>query len=67
MWSRTAALAAVLALAACRAQPSEPRFPSAQRDVAPQRRTNTGELLPGAGQEVINLLEAERLHEHCSP
>ena len=35
MWSRTAALAAVLALAACRAQPSEPRFPSAQRDVAP--------------------------------
>ncbi len=35
MWSRTAAAAAVLALAACRAQPSEPRFPSAQRDVAP--------------------------------
>src|SRR5881275_1758678 len=35
MWSRTAAAAAVLALAACRAQPSEPRFPSAHRDVAP--------------------------------
>ena len=35
MWSRTAAAAAVVALAACRAQPSEPRFPSAQRDVAP--------------------------------
>ena len=35
MWSRTTAAAAVLALAACRAQPSEPRFPSAQRDVAP--------------------------------
>jgi predicted methyltransferase len=34
MWSRAAA-AAVLALAACRAQPSEPHFPSAQRDVAP--------------------------------
>lgn len=34
MWNRAAA-AAVLALAACRAQPSEPRFPSAHRDVAP--------------------------------
>jgi len=34
MWSRTAALAALL-LAACRAQPSEPRFPGAHRDVAP--------------------------------
>ena len=35
MWSRAAAAAAFLALAACRAQPSEPHFPSAQRDVAP--------------------------------
>src|SRR3954468_19163058 len=35
MLSRGAALAAALALAACRAQPSEPHFPSAQRDVAP--------------------------------
>jgi Methylase involved in ubiquinone/menaquinone biosynthesis len=35
MWSRAAAAAAVLALAACRAQPSEPHFPSADRDVAP--------------------------------
>src|SRR5437762_11771249 len=36
MWNRAAAAAAaVLALAACRAQPSEPRFPSAHRDVAP--------------------------------
>jgi ubiquinone/menaquinone biosynthesis C-methylase UbiE len=34
MWSRAAA-AAVLALTACRAQPSQPHFPSAQRDVAP--------------------------------
>jgi protein-L-isoaspartate O-methyltransferase len=34
MWSRAAA-AAVLALAACRAQPSEPHFPTAHRDVAP--------------------------------
>lgn len=36
MWSRAAApLTALLALAACRAQPSEPHFPSAHRDVAP--------------------------------
>lgn len=35
MWSRTAALAALFALAACRAEPEQPHFPSAQRDVAP--------------------------------
>src|SRR6185369_14777494 len=35
MWNRAAPLAAVLVLAACRAQPAEPRFPSAHRDVAP--------------------------------
>ncbi|MFL6720537.1 MAG: class I SAM-dependent methyltransferase [Sphingomonas sp.] len=35
MWNRAGAAAAVLALAACRAQPSEPRFPAAHRDVAP--------------------------------
>src|SRR5438067_13826017 len=34
MWSRTAA-AACLLLAGCRAQPSEPHFPAAHRDVAP--------------------------------
>ena len=34
MWNR-AALAAVLALAGCRAHPAEPHFPAAQRDVAP--------------------------------
>lgn len=34
MWNR-AALAACLILAGCRAQPSEPRFPNAHRDVAP--------------------------------
>jgi ubiquinone/menaquinone biosynthesis C-methylase UbiE len=33
MWSKTAA-AAVLALTACRAQPTEPQFPTAHRDVA---------------------------------
>ena len=35
MLNRAAAAAAVLLLAACRAQPSEPHFPSAHRDVAP--------------------------------
>jgi ubiquinone/menaquinone biosynthesis C-methylase UbiE len=34
MWNR-AAVAACLVLAACRAQPSEPQFPAAHRDVAP--------------------------------
>ena len=34
MWNRPA-LAACLILAGCRAQPSEPRFPNAHRDVAP--------------------------------
>jgi ubiquinone/menaquinone biosynthesis C-methylase UbiE len=36
MWSRrAAATAGLLLVASCRAQPSEPQFPSAQRDVAP--------------------------------
>ena len=35
MWNRASAAAAALALASCRAQPTEPRFPSAHRDVAP--------------------------------
>ena len=35
MWNKAAAAAALLALAACRAQPSEPHFPAAHRDVAP--------------------------------
>lgn len=34
MWSRATA-AALLALAGCRAQPAEPHFPAAHRDVAP--------------------------------
>src|SRR6185369_6674907 len=34
MWNR-AAVAACLALAGCRAQPTEPQFPAAHRDVAP--------------------------------
>ena len=35
MWNRAAALALILVLAGCRAQPTEPQFPRAKRDVAP--------------------------------
>ena len=35
MWIRTTLLAATTFLAACRAQPTQPHFPAAQRDVAP--------------------------------
>src|SRR5215213_5132482 len=35
MWSKAGLVAALLALAACRAQPAEPQFPKAHREVAP--------------------------------
>lgn len=35
MWSNRSIVVLAVALAACRAQPTEPRFPAAQRDVAP--------------------------------
>lgn len=35
MWTRAGAVAGALLLGACRGQPTEPRFPSAHRDVAP--------------------------------
>jgi SAM-dependent methyltransferase len=35
MWSRAVAAVAVIALASCRAQPTQPHFPPAHRDVAP--------------------------------
>jgi len=35
MWNRTAPFAALLLVAACRAQPTQPQFPAAHRDVAP--------------------------------
>jgi len=35
MWNRAAAAAALMLVAGCRAQPSEPQFPAAHRDVAP--------------------------------
>src|SRR6478672_4519213 len=35
MWSRTQAAGALMLLAGCRAQPTEPHFPAVHRDVAP--------------------------------
>jgi len=35
MWSRAAAAALLLAVAACRSQPAEPQFPKAHREVSP--------------------------------
>lgn len=35
MWTKVAAVAAVLVLAACRSQPTQPQFPPAHRDIAP--------------------------------
>jgi predicted methyltransferase len=35
MWSKAAALATIVLLLSCRAEPQQPRFPSAHRDVAP--------------------------------
>jgi 2-polyprenyl-3-methyl-5-hydroxy-6-metoxy-1,4-benzoquinol methylase len=35
MWNRAGAVAAALLLVACRAQPTQPQFPAAHRDVAP--------------------------------
>src|SRR3954451_13753341 len=35
MWSKAASAVTLLLLASCRAQPSDPQFPSAHRDVAP--------------------------------
>jgi predicted methyltransferase len=35
MWNKAAAAAAVIFLSACRAQPTQPHFPAAQREVAP--------------------------------
>lgn len=61
MWSKRPliAVAAVLALAACRAQPSEPQFPKAHRDVAPivgtSFSTEDARDRLGEAEEVIGL------------
>jgi predicted methyltransferase len=64
MWSRAAAAAALLTLAACRAQPSEPRFPAAQRDVAPivggTFSTEDARDRAGEAEEVMELAGVKR-------
>ncbi|HEY7006910.1 MAG TPA: methyltransferase domain-containing protein, partial [Sphingomicrobium sp.] len=58
MWNRAAALAALL-LAACRAQPHQPEFPTADRDVAPivgdTFSTEDARDRVGEAQEVMQL------------
>ncbi len=61
MWSKGTTLAAVVALASCRAQPTEPRFPTAQRDVAPivgqAFSTEDARDRVGEAEEVMQLAE----------
>jgi 2-polyprenyl-3-methyl-5-hydroxy-6-metoxy-1,4-benzoquinol methylase len=61
MWSKGAALAAVAALASCRVQPTERRFPTAQRDVAPivgqAFSTEDARDRVGEAEEVMQLAE----------
>src|SRR3982750_1307590 len=63
MWNKAAA-AAFLMLAACRAQPSEPRFPSAHRDVAPivgdAFSTEDARDRVGEAEQVMQLAGVER-------
>ena len=64
MWSRAAALAALLALASCRAQPSEPQFPQAHREVAPvvddAFSTEDARDRLGEAEEVMDLAGTKR-------
>jgi ubiquinone/menaquinone biosynthesis C-methylase UbiE len=64
MWSRAAAFAALLALASCRAQPTEPRFPQAHRDVAPvvddAFSTEDARDRLGEAEEVMELARTKR-------
>jgi ubiquinone/menaquinone biosynthesis C-methylase UbiE len=61
MWSKGAALAAAAALASCRAEPTEPRFPTAQRNVAPivgqAFSTEDARDRVGEAEEVMQLAE----------
>jgi ubiquinone/menaquinone biosynthesis C-methylase UbiE len=63
MSTRTASLAAVLLLAACRSQPAEPRFPKAHRDVAPivgdSFSTEDARDRLGEAEEVMRLAEVK--------
>jgi SAM-dependent methyltransferase len=59
MWSRAVAAVAVIALASCRAQPTQPHFPSAHRDVAPivggTFSTEDARDRAGEAEQVMNL------------
>jgi len=63
MWSRVAAAAGILILSACRAQPSEPQFPTAHRDVAPivggTFSTEDARDRAGEAEEVMELAEVK--------
>jgi SAM-dependent methyltransferase len=65
MWNKAgAALAALLFIAGCRAQPSEPHFPKAQRDVAPivggTFSTEDARDRAGEAEEVMELSGVKR-------
>jgi len=61
MLNRALALAGIVALVACRAQPTTPHFPSAQRDVAPtvadSFSTEDARDRVGEAEEVMDLAE----------
>jgi predicted methyltransferase len=61
MWSKALALGALAALASCRAQPTEPKFPTAHRDVAPivgeAFSTEDARDRVGEAEEVMQLAE----------
>jgi predicted methyltransferase len=64
MWNKAATgLAAALCLSACRAQPTEPKFPPAQRDVAPivgdTFSTEDARDRAGEAEEVMELAEVK--------
>jgi SAM-dependent methyltransferase len=59
MWNRAVAAGAVIALAGCRAQPTQPHFPPAHRDVAPivggTFSTEDARDRAGEAEQVMNL------------
>jgi ubiquinone/menaquinone biosynthesis C-methylase UbiE len=64
MWSRAGILAAAVLLAACRAQPAQPHFPAAHRDVAPivgtTFSTEDARDRAGEAEEVMDLAGVKR-------
>src|SRR4051794_9760299 len=61
MWTRALALGALVALASCRAEPTQPRFPAAQRNIAPivddAFSTEDARDRVGEAEEVMQLAE----------